>query len=79
MRIVRNSGYGYPMSGVNVDDVTNQESVYHGRLDNGTNGKKSAEPYASMHSKHKAFASTMDSAANGNIAPYTCRVHGSYW
>jgi hypothetical protein len=71
MRIVRNSGYGYPMSGGNVDNVTNQGSVYYDRLNNGTNGEKSVESNASMHKKRKAFIFTMDSAANGNIAPWT--------
>jgi hypothetical protein len=69
MRIVRNSGYGYPMSGGNVENVTNQKSVYHVRLDNGANGEKGVVSYASMHNKHKDFVFTMDSAANGNIAP----------
>ena len=41
MRIVRNSGYGYPMSGGNVDNVINQESVYYNRF-NSEKSKKRA-------------------------------------
>jgi len=29
------------------------------------------ESYASMRTKHKTYAFTLDSAANGNIAPWT--------
>ncbi len=62
MRIVRNSGYGYPMTGCNVYSVTNQSLVYHVRIDHGAavHGEKSVESYASMQDKHKAFVFTMD-------------------
>ncbi len=59
--------------GRNIDSLSNQKSMYHVRIDHGAaeHGKRSVESYASAHDKHKAFVFTMDSAANGNIAPWT--------
>ncbi len=43
-------------------------NAYHGAA---AHGEKRVESYASMQDRHKAFVFTMDSAANGNIAPWT--------
>ncbi len=73
MRIVRNSGYGYPMMGGNIDSVTNQSPFYGVKDEQETavHGETMVESYATMRVKHKTYAFTLDSAANGNIAPWT--------
>ena len=55
MRIVRNSGYGYPMMGGNADSVTNQSPFYgvENEQDIAAHGETIVESYASMRIKHK--------------------------
>jgi hypothetical protein len=73
MRIVRNSGHGYPMTGDNFDSVTYQSSFYDVKIDHGAavHEDRSVESYGSMRIKHKTHTFTLSSAANGNIAPWT--------
>ncbi len=68
-----NSGHGYSMMGGNTDSVTNQSPFYNVKDEQETavHGETTVESYASMRMKHKTYTFTLDSAANGNIAPWT--------
>jgi hypothetical protein len=56
MRIVRNSGYGYPMMGGNIDSVTNQSPFYDVKGDKETemHVENSVESYVSVQSSMQA-------------------------
>ncbi len=73
MRIVRNSGYGYPSMGGNDASVTNQNSLYDREFEQSAveHEQIDVEPYASMKTRYKTHTFTVDSAANGNISPWT--------
>ncbi len=50
MRIVRNSGYGYPMMRGNTGSVTNQSLFYdvNDKQETAVHGETTVESYASM-------------------------------
>ncbi len=61
------------MMGGNTDSVTNLSPFYDVKDEQETavHGETTVESYASMRMKHKTYAFTLDSAANGNIASWT--------
>ncbi len=66
-----NRSYGYPSMGGNDDSVTNKNCFYVSRIDQEAVEceKMNVETYTSMNTRHKNHIFTLDSAANGNIAP----------
>jgi hypothetical protein len=70
MRIVWNSGYGYPAIKGNMSSVINYMSVCHDKMNMDTMSKtiKAWNKHASMQSREKECYFVKDSVANGSIA-----------
>jgi hypothetical protein len=61
-----------PCDGILNNHHNNKPATfYSAKIDHGAevHGDRSVESYASMQVRHKTCAFTIDSAANGNIAP----------